>query len=145
MTTKSAFDFTIAEPAAASTAKIESDWIDAPILSKTDWKHGEALTVKHEHDAEKQRRKRDKVKGEVMDLSLDCGEFLRRNWKWIVPLLVFLSVACVAVVWVSGRSASSLMSPLRGQRDHLLLLFDPADSDHLVRLAVCTLAGVHGK
>ncbi|POY72125.1 hypothetical protein BMF94_4857 [Rhodotorula taiwanensis] len=95
MTTKSAFDFTIAEPAAASTAKIESDWIDAPILSKTDWKHGEALTVKHEHDAEKQRRKRDKVKGEVMDLSLDCGEFLRRNWKWIVPLLVFLSVAAI--------------------------------------------------
>lgn len=95
MTTKSAFDFTLTDPAAASTSKLAvgDDLVDAPILSKTDWKRGEAVKVKHEHDAEKQRRKRDRVKGEVMDIGFGIGDFVKRNWKWIVPLLVFLSVA----------------------------------------------------
>lgn len=95
MTTKSAFDFTVAEPASASTTKLADELIDAPILSKNDWSHGEAIKAKHEHDAEKQRRKRDRVKGEVLDISFGIGDFVKRNWKWIVPLLAFLSVAAI--------------------------------------------------
>ncbi|GAA5879982.1 hypothetical protein JCM3774_005466 [Rhodotorula dairenensis] len=104
MTTKSAFDFTLTDPAAAagaSTSKLAvgDDFVDAPILSKTDWKRGEPVKVKHEHDAEKQRRKRDRVKGEVMDVGFGIGEFVKRNWKWIVPLLVFLSVAAILLCY----------------------------------------------
>lgn len=109
MTTKSAFDFTLTDPTAAgagaagsaSTSKLAvgDDYIDAPILSKTDWKRGEPIKEKHNHDAEKQRRKRDRVKGEVMDVGFGIGEFVKRNWKWIVPLLVFLSVAAILLCY----------------------------------------------
>lgn len=110
MTTKSAFDFTLTDPTAAgagaaggsaSTSKLAvgEDFIDAPILSKTDWKRGEPIKDKHNHDAEKQRRKRDRVKGEVMDVGFGIGEFVKRNWKWIVPLLVFLSVAAILLCY----------------------------------------------
>ncbi|GAA5993498.1 hypothetical protein JCM10908_000618 [Rhodotorula pacifica] len=105
LTTKSAFDFTLADPGAAgagaSTSKIDvgGDLVDAPILSKTDWKRGEPVKNKHEHDAEKQKRKRDRVKGEVMDVGFGVGEFVKRNWKWIVPPLVFLSVAAILLCY----------------------------------------------
>lgn len=167
MTTKSAFDFTLTDPTAASGAAAGSastsklavgdDYIDAPILSKTDWKRGEPIKDKHDHDAEKHKRKRDRVKGEVMDVGFGIGEFVKRNWKWIVPLLVFLSVVCVGpplsdfpsflpcLALMRDRVREDTDQPparMHTQRHPVVLLPHPAHSDHHVRFAKGPFAGI---
>lgn len=96
--TRSTFDSTYPKPpASASTSKFPttpaSELVDAPILSRADWTPGEAMREKDARDAEKKREKRERVVGDVKAAGRGVGGWVRRNWKWLVPLVVFLGVA----------------------------------------------------
>ncbi|BGP42369.1 hypothetical protein JCM10449v2_006374 [Rhodotorula kratochvilovae] len=85
--------------ALASTAKFGGETIDAPVLSRADWTPGEAVREKHEYSTEKKRRKRQAIAGEVKDVGKGVGGFLRRNWRWVAPLFVFLCVAAIVLCY----------------------------------------------
>ncbi|GAA5842175.1 hypothetical protein JCM9279_002807 [Rhodotorula babjevae] len=83
----------------ASTTKFGGETIDAPILSRADWAPGEAAREKHEHSTEKKRRKRQNLAGEVKGARDGVFGFVRRNWKWLLPLFLVLSVAAIVLCY----------------------------------------------
>lgn len=97
----------------ASTTKFGGETIDAPILSRADWAPGEAAREKHEHSTEKKRRKRQNLAGEVKGARDGVFGFVRRNWKWLLPLFLVLSVACVllSLSRSSSRALSDVVVP----------------------------------
>ncbi|BGP26661.1 hypothetical protein Rt10032_c11g4398 [Rhodotorula toruloides] len=102
--TRSNLDPAYSKPAAsASTTKFPttpaSELVDAPILSPADWMPGEAMREKEERNAEKKRVKRDRVVGDVKAAGRGAGGWVRRNWKWLVPLFVFLAVAAILLCY----------------------------------------------
>ncbi|KAL7337349.1 hypothetical protein BJY59DRAFT_493687 [Rhodotorula toruloides] len=102
--TRSTFDSTYPKPpASASTSKFPttpaSELVDAPILSRADWTPGEAMREKDARDAEKKREKRERVVGDVKAAGRGVGGWVRRNWKWLVPLVVFLGVAAILLCY----------------------------------------------
>lgn len=94
----STLDPTYSKPlASASTTKFPStpasELVDAPMLSRADWSPGEAMHEKNVRDAEKKRAKRERAMGDVKAAGRGVGGWFGRNWKWLVPVFVFLCVA----------------------------------------------------
>ncbi|GAA5858962.1 hypothetical protein JCM8547_007177 [Rhodosporidiobolus lusitaniae] len=90
-------------PATASSASFgkfpttpaAGDTVDAPILSKQDWNRGEAIREKNVHEKGKAREKREAAAGVLGDL----GYWIRRRWKWLLPVFILLCVAAIVLCY----------------------------------------------
>ncbi|GAA6013710.1 hypothetical protein JCM10207_004828 [Rhodosporidiobolus poonsookiae] len=69
--------------------------VDAPILSKDDWNRGEAIREKHTHEKGKTRERKDEFVGEIAG----GWGWVRRRWRWTVPLALFVIVATILLCY----------------------------------------------
>ncbi|GAA5980011.1 hypothetical protein JCM11641_008262 [Rhodosporidiobolus odoratus] len=69
--------------------------VQEPILSKQDWNRGEALREKNTHERGKKRQAKDAAIGEVTGI----WRWLRRRWKWVLPLAILFAVGLILVCY----------------------------------------------
>ncbi|GJN92311.1 hypothetical protein Rhopal_005341-T1 [Rhodotorula paludigena] len=99
MSTLSRFDPVGSKDALNSTAKFGGETVEAPILSKSDWAAGEAQREKDEHVRGKKRRKREAWAGEARHVQGRAVGFVRRNWKWLLPVAIAFAVAVILLCY----------------------------------------------